>query len=178
LEWLYTIGAIDQPFIFCRPGRSGGLPASCPRLSEADFRKYLGTLRGASTNLPPLLGAHVKVDRAVPAASDCAGTAAPTKRIREELCTEDRIVFHTTAIGAPHIVKCSYFPNWKVRGAREVFMVSPAFMLVFPDQERVELYYGSMWGDWLGYGLTAVGVGWLAWIVWQRRTAAAREASG
>ncbi|MCP5112598.1 MAG: hypothetical protein GY953_17360, partial [bacterium] len=29
---------------------------------------------------------------------------------------DDRISFDTTAIGAPHLVKVSFFPNWKVTG--------------------------------------------------------------
>ncbi|MCE9612715.1 MAG: hypothetical protein K8T26_00470 [Lentisphaerae bacterium] len=71
----------------------------------------------------------------------------------------DRIRFTTDAIGLPHMVKVSYFPNWKVRGARRVYRVTPAFLLVYPDQPEVEIYYGRTASDVAGLGLTALG--WL-----------------
>ena len=56
----------------------------------------------------------------------------------------------TTAIGEPHVVAVSYFPNWKVRGARKIYPVTPGFMLVYPTQADVELYYGRTMADNLG----------------------------
>jgi hypothetical protein len=55
----------------------------------------------------------------------------------------ERISFETDAIGVPHIVKVSYFPNWKAKGALGPFAVSPSFMLVIPTQKDVTLYYGK-----------------------------------
>lgn len=147
LAWLYEPLALDQCFVFCRPGQA----AACgpgPRLTETQFRDYLTRVRQGegATRL---------------------GAAVGGGHVRDEVVTDDRIAFTTDAIGVPHIIKCSYFPNWKVRGARQVFMVSPAFMLVLPEQERVELYYGSLWSDTLGCGLTLLGWGMVAALGWQ-----------
>jgi hypothetical protein len=70
----------------------------------------------------------------------------------------ERISFDTNCVGRPHIIKVSYFPNWKVRGAEKIYMVSPAFMLVYPIQNRVELYYGQTFVDTIGTLLTFCGL--------------------
>jgi hypothetical protein len=142
LEWLYTPQALDRFAIFVRPGETNDLPPGLDRLAGDAFRERMKALRTAG------------------GAAWSAGSAVPVRGnpIREERVENDRVSFVTSALGAPHLVKISWFPNWKVRGARRVFMVSPAFLLVFPDRERVELYYGSVWSDWLGWGLTALGV--------------------
>jgi hypothetical protein len=154
LEWLYTMAVVDHPYVFISPGdKSAGLPSG-PRLSEADFRNDLAGLRNPQHPTPgPLQQRVVKGGR-----------------IWDEVVTDERIAFKTEAVGAPHIIKCSYFPNWKVRGAKRVFMVSPAFMLVFPDQEQVELVYGSTWSDGWGYGLTLVGCCLAGILGWPRRS--------
>ncbi|MCB9477068.1 MAG: hypothetical protein H6685_09360 [Deltaproteobacteria bacterium] len=55
--------------------------------------------------------------------------------------------FTTTCPGEPHILKASYFLNWKVKGAEKVYQVSPNFMLVYPKGNEVTLYYGSTFVD-------------------------------
>ncbi len=52
-------------------------------------------------------------------------------RITEYL-EEDRIGFNTTCPGMPHIIKVSYFPNWKSMNHDRIYHVSPGFMLIFP----------------------------------------------
>ena len=98
---------------------------------------------------------------------------AEAVRIDDEQVGDDRIAFRTTGVGLPHIIKCMYYPNWKVRGARQVYMVTPGFMLVYPERESVELYYGATQADWIGYGLTMLGVAALiaAWFWLRRRRA-------
>ncbi|MDA0990935.1 MAG: hypothetical protein O3A51_09315 [Verrucomicrobia bacterium] len=78
-----------------------------------------------------------------------------------------RIRFRTDAIGQPHIIKCSFYPNWKVRGARAVYLVSPAFMLVYPDQPEVELIYSRLPIDRAGLGISLAG--WLLLLAMIRR---------
>jgi len=63
--------------------------------------------------------------------------------VLEENIENEKITFRTTAIGIPHIVKVSYFPNWKVTGADGPYAISPSLMMVIPRQENVTLYYGS-----------------------------------
>lgn len=79
------------------------------------------------------------------------------KQIIQEFITDTKISFRTKAIGLPHIIKCIWYPNWKVKGASRVYMVSPFFMLVYPEKEDVELYYGSTTSDYAGKVLTLIG---------------------
>jgi hypothetical protein len=92
----------------------------------------------------------------------------PANAITSESVTDEAIRFRTTAIGQPHIIKCSYFPNWKVRGAERVYMVTPCFLLVYPDQPEVELYYGYTVSDNLGRGLSAMATIGMIAIAWRR----------
>jgi len=85
-----------------------------------------------------------------------------------------RIRFETSCIGVPHMIKFSYFPNWKVSGAREIYPVSPSFMLVIPEKKEVILKYGWTRADLLGIVLTLLGMGWvlgsLLWSVYKPQT--------
>jgi hypothetical protein len=65
-----------------------------------------------------------------------------------------RIHFKTNKIGVPHLIKVSYFPNWKVRGAEGVYPVSPHLMLVIPREQEVVLTYGRSFWDYVGMVLT------------------------
>ncbi|NLE73772.1 MAG: hypothetical protein GX604_03960 [Actinobacteria bacterium] len=80
-----------------------------------------------------------------------------TGQVLYESVENERITFQTTAIGQPHWIKMSYFPNWKVKGAEGPFIVSPSFMMVIPTQNEVTLYYGSTASDIVGRVLVIVG---------------------
>lgn len=75
-----------------------------------------------------------------------------------EQVERNRIRFTTDAIGEPHLIKMSYFPNWRAQGAGEVYLVSPAFMLVIPTQREVTLSFARTPADRLGIGLTGMGL--------------------
>lgn len=75
----------------------------------------------------------------------------------------ESITFETTAIGQPHWIKMSYFPNWHVVGAEGPYVVSPSFMMVIPTQRKVTLYYGRTFSNNLGQAFTVVG--WLVVVV-------------
>lgn len=77
--------------------------------------------------------------------------------IREELKNEE-LSFTTNLVGYPHLVKISYHPNWQVEGADRVYLVSPSFMLVYPNQKNVRLYFGKTIFNYLGEGLTIAGL--------------------
>jgi len=83
-----------------------------------------------------------------------------------ENVTDDSVVFHTGCVGVPHIVKISYFPNWKAEGADGPYVVSPSFMLVVPREPDVRLYYGTTAWDTAGTALTVVGIVALACAVY------------
>jgi outer membrane protein assembly factor BamD (BamD/ComL family) len=72
-----------------------------------------------------------------------------------------KITFETTCPQTPHIVKVSYFPRWSGGDTARVFPVSPGFMLVFPNQPRVEITYRRTAVDWVALTLTCVGLGLL-----------------
>ncbi|MFA5113052.1 MAG: hypothetical protein WC529_02015 [Candidatus Margulisiibacteriota bacterium] len=86
-------------------------------------------------------------------ATEQAGTSA----ITEEHVSGNEIRFRTRALHQPHIIKVSYFPNWQVRGAKRVYHVTPNYLLVYPEQAEVVLYYGSLPVDVLGRLLTLAG---------------------
>jgi 6-pyruvoyl-tetrahydropterin synthase related domain len=49
--------------------------------------------------------------------------------------------FHTDQVGVPHVVKVSWFPNWRAEGAEGPWMLSPGLMVVVPTQPDVRLVY-------------------------------------
>lgn len=81
-------------------------------------------------------------------------------RIIYEKVDREKIEFYTTGIGQPHVIKVSYFPNWKVYGAEGPFLVSPSFMLVIPTQSNVTLVYGKTIENIVGNTLTVTG-----WVI-------------
>ncbi len=81
---------------------------------------------------------------------------------------DDNISFHVDQTGVPVVVKASYFPNWKVKGAKGPYRISPNQMAVIPTTNDVTLYYGRNWADWLGFMMTVTGLASLWWL--RRRT--------
>ncbi|MCX8178879.1 MAG: hypothetical protein N3D75_03570 [Candidatus Aenigmarchaeota archaeon] len=79
-------------------------------------------------------------------------------RIENVVVENEKIEFDTDCIGKPHIIKVSYFPNWKVKGAEKIYMVSPAFMLVYPTENHVKLYYGMTFIDTIGIIFSFMGI--------------------
>ncbi|HEX5877352.1 MAG TPA: 6-pyruvoyl-tetrahydropterin synthase-related protein [Actinomycetota bacterium] len=127
-------------------------------------------------------------DQAARAAFAEAGRLPLTNLPREELArpgelaattseSGDVISFRTDRVGEPHIVKVSWFPNWKVEGAEGPWLLSPALMVVVPTQPEVRLSYRDTPVDLAGKALTVVGVGALltptvlGWVRARRRNA-------
>jgi len=90
---------------------------------------------------------------------------------------DDRIEFDTTAIGVPHLVKVSYFPNWTASGADGPYRAAPSLMVVVPTEGHVVLSFEDTWAETLGKWLTALSLlGLLALAVRRRMRARAGEA--
>jgi hypothetical protein len=70
----------------------------------------------------------------------------------------DEISFDVDQVGVPVLVKSSYFPNWKVDGAKGPYRVAPNLMVVVPTSTHVRLHYGWTPIDIGGYLLAIVGV--------------------
>ena len=88
-----------------------------------------------------------------------------------------RISFHTTAVGVPHLVKVSYFPNWRASGAEGPYWAAPSLMVVVPTSPDVTLTFSRTWAENLGMLLTAAGLlGLAGWGVYRR--VRLRHASG
>jgi hypothetical protein len=102
------------------------------------------------------------------AAIETTGTVSNVKLENESLS------FDTTAIGVPHWIKISYFPNWHVKGAEGPFLASPSMMMVIPTQSHVELYYGRTAANTVGQTLEVIAwallLGVTIWrlVVWFR----------
>jgi len=66
--------------------------------------------------------------------------------------------FTTSCPGKPHVVAVSFYPNWHVEGASRIYLVSPAFMLVFPDGPHVRFDFRRVGVDWAGIAMSLLGV--------------------
>ncbi len=91
----------------------------------------------------------------------------PTK-VTNFVLDDSAISFSVDQIGQPILVRMSYFPNWKVSGAKGPFRVAPNMMVVVPTQKDVRLHYGYTKLDIFAYLLTAIGVAVML-MRWRRR---------
>lgn len=80
------------------------------------------------------------------------------KVIITEKLTPEELVFTTNHPGYPHLIKISYHPNWQVSGAKKIYLVSPSFMLVYPEQHKIKLTFRPGWPERLGLLLTLTGI--------------------
>lgn len=80
-----------------------------------------------------------------------------------------RLSFTTTAIGVPHLVKISYFPNWQADGADGPYRAAPSLMVVVPTQEDVVLEFRNTGAENIGIVLTVLAFGGLAAYAYLRR---------
>ncbi len=53
------------------------------------------------------------------------------------------ITFKTNKPNQLHLIKVSYFPNWKIKNGYGPFRISPSFMAVVPKNEFVEIQFES-----------------------------------
>ncbi len=79
----------------------------------------------------------------------------------------DGISFDVDRPGTPVLVKTSYFPNWKAKGAQGPWRVAPNLMVVVPTSNHVSLHYGWTPVDVFGWLLTVAGVA--ICVMWARR---------
>lgn len=96
------------------------------RAAKSDSKKFKAVFKGGDFSSIPK----------IPVEGDC--------KVAEELKNEE-INIRTDCINKPLLVKVSYHPRWRVEGARNVYLASPSFMLIFPERENVSLRF-SMTG--------------------------------
>lgn len=193
--------AVNQPWVFEEPG--GGVFGSLAAIfTEDETPGFFEAALAWYENLE-MLDQWVAADgpaeweRIAPelsggAAADAKAlsSAGRTEPIGEEgrvwgvELDDHRIAFNTSAVGAPHMIKVSYFPNWRASGAEGPWRAAPSFMLVVPTQERVELRFENTWvedvGAWSSFLAAALLALWAgsAGAFWRRQGAQAAAEGG
>lgn len=163
----FTLFAVDTPGQVVIPARKPvAYNRSGSRWTERNIA-WFGNLKGLDR---PLVRIPARQWARIARLKPPAQARSIPARIRD-----DRISFTTDAVGQPHWIKTSYFPNWKVKGARGPYLASPSMMMVVPTQSEVTLYFARTWVEWTGMALTAVG---LILLVWPRSRQAIALAGG
>jgi len=129
-EWFKNEDLTDVPIVFVKDTKE---------VSVNDIKKFNSVLHNPENlNIP-----RMKIEE------NCT--------IKEDVKTEE-INIETDCIGKPLWVKISYFPNWKVEGADKIYLVSPSFMMIFPNRKNVRIYYGTTIPDTIGLIFSFVGI--------------------
>lgn len=71
---------------------------------------------------------------------------------------DESVSFTVDKIGTPILVKVSYFPNWTVSGAKEIYRAAPNMMVVVPTEKNVRMSYEPSGLDQFSYVLTLGGI--------------------
>ncbi len=77
---------------------------------------------------------------------------------------QQRVSFDVDKVGAPVLVRVSYFPNWKVKGADGPYRVAPNMMVVIPTSTTVVMEYATSRADQIAFVLTIAGIAMLVWF--------------
>ena len=96
-------------------------------------------------------------------------TFAESGVVTDVVAEDHRISFTTTAVGVPHLVKVSHFPNWTAEGADGPYRAAPSLMVVVPTSEQVVLEFKNTNAENLGMALTLTAAVGLGVYAYQRR---------
>ena len=103
--------------------------------------------------------------------------ATAGETVRNIEIDDHRISFETTAVGVPHLVKTSYFPNWEATGADGPYRAAPSLMIVVPTDEKVLLEFGNTWTENVGMLLTLTALAFVGWWLYARRSLRRRQSA-
>jgi uncharacterized membrane protein len=98
-----------------------------------------------------------QVDIVLPAGEVQTRSLPPVKVSNVEV-GEESVRFDVDRTGVPVLVKVSYFPNWRVKGAAAIHRAAPNMMVVVPEETTVEMSYEPSSLDRSGYLLTFAGI--------------------
>lgn len=91
--------------------------------------------------------------------------------VSDVVIEDHRVSFRTEAIGVPHMVRVSYFPNWRAHGAKGPYRAAPSLMVVIPTEEEVVLTFDRTWVEYLGITFTATTITLMVvWVYRSRRS--------
>lgn len=95
----------------------------------------------------------------------------PEDAVSDVVIEDHRISFTTKAVGLPHMIKVSYFPNWEATGAEGPWHAAPSLMVVVPTENQVVLEFNDTWAESIGRILSGLGILALlgVWVVISRR---------
>jgi len=68
-------------------------------------------------------------------------TSAEEINVENLVIKNSKITFTTDSPNQLHLIKVSYFPNWKITNGSGPYRVSPSFMAVIPYEEEVVLEF-------------------------------------
>jgi len=91
-----------------------------------------------------------------------------TKPIKIQEIKKDSLVFTTENLYQPHLIKITYFPGWRVTGAKGPYLISPAFMMVIPTQETVVLQFNYNLWDKIGMTLSVISIFIVVFLIIQK----------
>ncbi|MBI4456133.1 MAG: tetratricopeptide repeat protein [Acidobacteria bacterium] len=97
-----------------------------------------------------------RITRVFPVGEQCM--PEPHRCQIQESIEHDRIRIRSSCIGHPLLIKVTYHPRWKVKGAAKVYLATPGFMLIFPQSHDVELRFGWAGPNYLGIVSTWFGI--------------------
>jgi hypothetical protein len=86
--------------------------------------------------------------------------------VRDLSVERHRVAFSTDGVGRPHLIKMSYHPRWELATQGRTFLAAPGFMVIVPQEGRVELVYGTTAVGKAGVIASALACGWAAWALW------------
>ncbi len=82
----------------------------------------------------------------------------PTVHVSNVKLGRESISFNVDKVGVPVLVKVSYFPNWTVSGASDVYRAAPNMMVVVPTSKSVRMSYEPSQLDKSAYLFTVLGI--------------------
>ncbi len=104
--------------------------------------------------------------RVSPSTTTLPKTQLPPVQVTDIKKGTESISFNVDQTGVPVLVKTSYFPNWQVSGASDIYRVTPNLMVVVPTANHVTLTYGYTPVDWIGFILSLLGLAGLV-VLWR-----------
>lgn len=137
MEWIYNISSISNYFIIL--GKNEQAPENVTTISAS---RYLGIMKAKERGMIESLGS----------------VRLPEATVTTEKLDDYSIKFTTSHPGVPHIIKMTWYPNWKSKHGEPIYMITPSFMMIIPDHNDVELYYGSTVSDVFGRVMTLLGL--------------------